>query len=199
MIKEYVVKSEMLDRKRKVFIDQNYIEFENKDLKGGEFTRFYKSEITDLKYGVEWIVWYKFYVGRHFTITLRNRESKELRLGLKGYFRFGDEYEKIYSSLINDIWKYFYQDIFDAYLNRFHANEDLIIGRLKLSPKGIDVLETGLNFTWTNLSLKAYPTYFSLSRIDAPEFHIWINFNEWNSEAVYILIQRILKDYQTNS
>ncbi|MEO7988748.1 MAG: DUF6585 family protein [Chryseolinea sp.] len=197
-LKEYFVKSGILDRKRRLAVTENYIEFEDKDLIGEEFTRFVKADIADFKYGTDWIVWYKLYVGRHFTITLKGKDNKELRISFKGYLRFANEYEVIYSDLISDIRKYFYQDILDKYLNQFNANEELIFGRIKLSQKGIDVLETGLDFTWTNLTVKVYQTYFSLYRIDTPEFHIWINFNEWNSGVIYYLTQRILKDYHIN-
>ena len=44
-LKQYELRSGLLDRSRKLVLTEEYVEFENKDLKGQEFTRFNKADI----------------------------------------------------------------------------------------------------------------------------------------------------------
>ena len=52
-LKRYELKSGLLDRQRKLVLTEEYVEFENKDVKSKEFTRFNKADIVDLNTG--WI------------------------------------------------------------------------------------------------------------------------------------------------
>ena len=83
-VKEYLITSGFLDRQRKLILTEDYLEWENGDLKGKEFTRLSKSEIVDFKHGINWIVWFEFTIGRRYSITFKDKRNKEIKI----QFRF---------------------------------------------------------------------------------------------------------------
>lgn len=92
---EYKLKSGLLDRLRILRLTSDCVEFENKDLKGKEFTRIDKADILDFKHGMNWLVWYEFTVGRHYNLTIKAKDKKELRINFKSYFGINNDYEKV--------------------------------------------------------------------------------------------------------
>jgi hypothetical protein len=52
-VKEYLITSGFLGRQRKLILREDYLDWENKDLKGSEFTRLNKSDILDFKHGMD--------------------------------------------------------------------------------------------------------------------------------------------------
>jgi hypothetical protein len=154
-----------------------------------------KSEIVDFKYIAEPIRWDLITVGRKYTICIKNTEGKTLTIRFKNFFWFKNHYEKIFTEIINLLWEYYFKDIVDQHLMLLYGHhEALHIGKLKIYHQGIDVVGTGLSFTWEELEFKAYTRFFVLSNRNKPEFHIWIDYNEWHTEILYSLIKAILKE-----
>jgi len=122
------------------------VEFETKDLRGEEFTRFNKADIIDFKHGMDWIVWYKFTVGRQFSITFKDKSNKELKVLFKSYFSLNSNDHQMYSDIVDDIWKYYHQDIVDKYLARFYNDEELILRGLKPESKRNSIGWTKFSF-----------------------------------------------------
>lgn len=135
-LKEYELKSGPLDRQRKLVLAEDYVLFENKNLKGQEFTKFNKTDIVDFKHGMDWIVWYKFTVGRQFSITFKDKKNNELKILFKSYFGFNSHYNRMYAEIVDDIWKYYHQDIVNKYLDKFYNNDELRIRELKNQSEG---------------------------------------------------------------
>ena len=103
-MKEYLITSGFLDRQRKLILTEDYLEWENGNLKGQEFTRLDKSDIVDFKHGTEGIVWYKFTVGRQFSITIKDNNNKEVKILFQSYFGLGKDAHQIYAEIIDDVW-----------------------------------------------------------------------------------------------
>ena len=78
---EITVKSSILDRHRKLTIDENYIQFDDKDHVDAEPTRFEKENIIGIRYGVALISGYRFYIGRIYCIDIKNESGKGILLG----------------------------------------------------------------------------------------------------------------------
>ncbi len=79
-MKEFIISRSLFDRSRKLKLTEGYLEYEDKDLKGNEFTRFEKSDILDFKHGTNWTAWYEFNVGLTFSITIKNKILKEIKI-----------------------------------------------------------------------------------------------------------------------
>lgn len=82
---------------------EDYLEWENGDLKGREFTRLNRSDIVDFKHGMDWIVWYKFTVGRQFSVTFKDKRNKELKIKFNSYFDLQKENNQKYSDIVDDV------------------------------------------------------------------------------------------------
>jgi hypothetical protein len=65
-VKEYHVKQHLFDRKRRLTICSEYVEFENRDIKGGEFTRVHCADIVDFRHAARALAWYRFSVGKEY-------------------------------------------------------------------------------------------------------------------------------------
>ena len=123
-----------MGRPRKLIITESYLEWENRDLKGKEFTRLYKSDIVDFKHGMDWIVWYEF---REFSIAFKDKKNKELKVGFSSYLGFHKENNQKYLEIVNDIWKLYHSNIVNDFLERFYSQGEAEIQGIKLKNEGI--------------------------------------------------------------
>ena len=193
-MKEYELKSGPLDRRRKLVLAEDYVEFENKNLKGQEFTKFNKADIVDFKHGMDWIVWYKFTVGRQFSITFKDKKNKELKILFKSYFGFNGHYNQMYAEIVDDIWKYYHQDIVNKYLDKFYNNEELKIRKLKMNQEGIELPGQSSILAWDRIDIKEYYRYFVICDKENPQIHSRVSHNEYETEILWSTIKTILKE-----
>jgi hypothetical protein len=193
-LKAYELISGFLDRKRKLVLTEKYVEFENKDLKGLEFTRFNKADIVDFKHGMDWIVWYKFIVGQRFSITFKDKNNKELKILFKRHFGFRSNYNQTYSEIVEDIWKYYHQDIVNKYLDMFYNDEELTIRGLKLNRNGIHPVGQNSLLNWDHVDIKEYYRYFAIFDKQNPQVHSRISYNEYETEILWSIVKTVLKD-----
>lgn len=175
-------------------LTEEFVEFENKDLKGQEFTRFNKADIIDFKHGMDWIVWYKFTMGRQFSITFKDNRSKELKIVFKSYFGLNSHYHQMYSDIVDDIWRYYHQDIVDKYLDRFYNNEELSLQGLKLNQTGIQLIRQSSVLPWESVVMREYQRYFAVCDKENPEIHSRVSYNEYETEVLWSMIKTILKE-----
>ncbi len=189
--KQYELQSGLLGRLRKLILTPDFLEFENKDLKGNEFTRLNKSDIIDFKHGIESIVWYRFIVGQKFVITFKDKKNKELKISFKNYFGLRSNYEQIYSDIVDDIWKFYQEDIVDHHLDKFNRNEELQLKGVIINKKGVGFANGGETIKWAELSVKDYYEYFAIYNTHNPDVHLRISFNEYESEILWSIIRTI--------
>jgi hypothetical protein len=194
ILKQYELKSGFLDRPRKLVLTSEYVEFENKDLLGSEFTRLPKSDILDFKHGIDWIVWYKFTVGRQFSITFKDRNKRELKILFRSYFGLNGHYYESYSEIVESIWEYYHQGIVDDYLEKFYNNVELTISGIKLNESGILLAGHKSFLTWDRLDTKDYRRYFAIYDKQNPEIHSRVSYNEYGTEILWSAIKRILRE-----
>lgn len=198
-VKKYLITSGFFDRKRNLTLTEDYLEWENGDLKGKEFTRLHKSDIIDFKHGMDWIVWYEFTVGRQFSITFKDKKNKELRIQFSSYFGFHKENYQKYSNIINNIWKFYHSNIVDNYLDSFYNNGEVEIKGIKLKSEGIELREeTGL-IPWNKVATSDYHRYFVIYHCDNSVIHSRVSYNEYGTETLWSAIKTILKEKRMNA
>lgn len=198
-MKQYELKAGLFDRTRALTIEPNVIRYDEFDLKSRGYNEMFKSEIVDFKCIAEPIRWDLITVGRKYTITIKNTDGKLMTIRFKNFFWLKNHYNKIFTEIITLLWAYYFKDVVDRYLIRFYDHQEAFhIGKLQIHQQGIDVTGTGLNFTWDELEFKAYTRFFVLSKRDKPEFHIWIDYNEWHTEILYSLIKTIVTEKKTS-
>jgi len=196
-VNQYLLKSGLLDRQRKLILTADYLEFENKDLKGHEFTRLDKADIADFKHGMDWLVWYKFTVGQQFSITFKDKRNKELRIVFKTYFG-SKEYYQMYSDIVDDIWNYYHREIVNHYLDKFYNSDELVLQGLKINQQGIQLRGQNSTLPWERISMKEYVRYFAIYDRENPEVHSRVSYNEYETEILWGMTKSIL-NHKTNT
>lgn len=198
-MKEYIIRSFSLDRARRLNLTEDYIEYENGDLIGAEFTRLNKSEIQDFKHGMEWIVWYKFTVGRKFSITIKYKQNKELKILFGSYFGVHKKSIRLYAEIVENCWKFYHSSIVDKYLEKFYHNEQVEIQKIRLVQSGVRLSGEIAIIPWKKICIKEYNQYFALYHRDNPERHSLVNYNEYGTETLWSLLRTILKEKEVDA
>ncbi|HZY39428.1 MAG TPA: hypothetical protein VFE53_22385, partial [Mucilaginibacter sp.] len=81
-------------------------------------------EITAFRYGVKWISGYKFVIGRHYFIELKNVTGNIHRIKLKSYYSIKrDAYFKLWSQLLQELWKNYFKGICITYYNLYKNHQ----------------------------------------------------------------------------
>jgi hypothetical protein len=192
-MKEYWLTSGLLDRKRRLILTPDFVEFENRDLNGSEFTRLDKSDIVDFRHSVEAIVWYKFVVGRHFSFNIKDRANRELRFSFDSYFGFRKESARHYASIVGDIWEYYQTDILNTYLKRYYEQEELKLCGIGISLMGIELVDRNAFLVWDQVRIKKYYQYFAIYDKNMPESHARISYNQYGARTLSAMLRTILR------
>jgi hypothetical protein len=193
-VKQYEITSGFLERKRKLVLANEYIEFENGDFKGHEFTKLNKDNIADFKHGVDWIVWYEFTVGRLFSVTFRDNQNKELKISFNSYFRLHPQNDQLYSDIVDDVWKYYHSDIVYAFLEKIYNGEELLLQGLKISNGGIQLRGHESKLPWEKVAIKDYSGYFAIFDKNNPASNSTISYNEYGTETLWSAVRTILNE-----
>jgi hypothetical protein len=193
-LKEYLITSGFLDRQRKLILTEGYLEWENGDLKGREFSRLNKSDIVDFKHGMDWIVWYKFTGGRQFSITFKDQRSREFKILFKSLFGLHKENNQKYSNIVDDIWRLYHSTIFDNFLDTFYNRGETEIQGIKLKTEGIQLREQKEMIPWDKVATKNYYKYFAIYHQENPAVHSRVGYNEYGTETLWSAIRTILKE-----
>jgi hypothetical protein len=198
-MKEYLITSGFLDRQRKLILTEDYLEWENGNLKGQEFTRLDKSDIVDFKHGTEGIVWYKFTVGRQFSITIKDNNNKEVKILFQSYFGLGKDAHQIYAEIIDDVWRLYHSSIVETFLQTFYDQGEIEIQGVTLKNEGIKLRDKMGLIPWDKVSTKDYYTYFAIYNTDNPDIHSRVSYNEYGTETLWSAIKSILKEKTKNT
>ena len=193
-----MITSGFLDRERKLVLADEYLEWENGNFKGNEVTRLNKSDIVDFKHGMDWIVWYKFTVGRKVSISFKYKKNKELKIQFRSYFGLRKEIDQNYSDIVDDIWRLYHSSIVDSFVERFYRHGESEIQGIKLTKEGIALKEKEV-VPWDKVATKDYYQYFAIYHSDNSNIHSRVNFNEYGTEILWGAIKRILKEKNTDA
>lgn len=196
---EYLITPGFFDRQRKLVLTEDYLEWENGDLKGREFTRLNKSDIIDFKHGVDPIVWYEFTVGRQFSITFKDKSNKELKILFKTHFGLRSENRQKYAAIITDVWRLYHSTIVDSFLDRFYNRGEIEIQGIKLKTEGIELREKTGMIPWDKVRTKDYYRYFAIYNRDNSDTHSRVSYNEYGTETLWSAIKTILKEKEMNT
>ena len=197
-MKEYVIKSGIFDRERKLVLTEDYLEWENKDLKGSEFTRLNKSDYLDFRHGMDWIVWHKFTVGRKFSIAFRDKKDRELKIQFNSYFGQRNENDQKYSDIVSDIWNVFHSTVVDRFLDGFYNDGQEEVQGITLKKDGIELRGVEGLIPWDKVATKDYHGYFAIVHRDNPAIYARLNYNEYGTETAWSAIRTILREKVEN-
>ncbi len=194
-MKEFTIVRGLFDtRKRSLIINDDFIRFENKNLRNDLFTVIDKKDIAGIRYGIHFINGYRFTIGREYLIFIRRNSGKELRISFKLFYgRKLKEKHQLYVEIIDALWDYFFYDILDDY-NRKFENDGL------LSISGIEIAGDRIKFNkgeilFEDMDLKRYYHYFMVFSKKNPHHHKMLYYLE-DKDAVILLniLNNIIKN-----
>jgi len=199
--KKFIIKRGITDNHpRQLIFNENFLKFENKDLAGNQFTIFQKDQITDYSFGVKWMIYY-FIFGREYTITIKNAQSQVIKINFKTYFgRKKNEYHKLYSDIITDLWNYYFEQQANDFIRKNEAGEEFKIGEVLFIEEGIiiktnsSIREKKALIPWEKIRTRNYATYFAIYAVDDAETtnRGYSYLNDWNTDVLYSVIRTIL-------
>jgi hypothetical protein len=199
--KEFIIKRGITDNHpRQLIFNENFLRFENKDLAGNQFTTFQKNQITDYSFGVKWMRYY-FVFGREYIITIKNAQNQIIKINFKTYFgRKKKEYNELYTNIVTDLWKYYFEQQAINFINKNEAGEEFEIGEVLFTEEGI-IIKTNSSIRqkkalipWEKVQTKNYATYLAIYAVDdaATTNRGYSYLNDWNTNVLYCVIRTIL-------
>lgn len=191
-MKEYIVKSGFIGRPRKLILSPDYIEWENKDVPANPVTRLDKADIVDFRHGMDWVVWYRFTVGRRFSITFLDKTNKELKIRFDSHFGLHMGNDQLYADMVDVIWDYYQSDIVNDYLKRYYSGEELALQGITLSLSGVRLKGHNSILRWENVGIKEYYSYFAIYDRENPLTHSRVSYDEYGTETLWGVMKNIL-------
>jgi hypothetical protein len=193
---EFMVRSTILDRPRLLVIDPQYIEFDDQDRVSMPPTRFLRTEIQALRYGVKGIRGYRFRIGRIYCIDIRDMSGRVIKIRLKSVYRvrrklLGEKYQEI----TNSLFKYYFHDLTRHYLRQFQEGQSVELLGVKLNQHAVLFDEKVGWVGWEFLGTKRYWHYYTLYSEESPDnYRAFVFLDDWNAGVLRGLIEVILKE-----
>lgn len=181
----------MFDRKRTLWLAPDYFEYEASYLEPGQLTKVDKASILDIKFNMNWIIWYRFYVGCDFRIDVRTRENGIFSIKFVSYFEQNTSYIKAYNRIVDWMWEHYLRSIIDSYLQKFYATHELRIKDVRLTDEGVYFIKEDHLAYWEEVTVKEYEGYFAVYNQKYPELNERVLFDEWESEILLGVIEAL--------
>ncbi|GGB05190.1 hypothetical protein GCM10011511_30660 [Puia dinghuensis] len=193
---EFTVRSTILDRPRLLVINSEYIEFDDQDQVSVAATRFLRTEVEGLRYGVKPIRGYRFRIGRIYCIDVRDVSGKVIKIRLKSVYRVRLKLlEQKYLAIVNGLFRHFFHDMTRKYLEQFRDGQPVELLGVSLNSQGVLFDEKAGRISWNFLGTKRYWHYYTLYSEEAPKnYRAFVFLDDWNAGVLRGLIEVILKE-----
>jgi hypothetical protein len=200
------IKRGPIDNKpRELIIHPDFIRFEaghssNNNIELSKFS------IKECRFGICWISGYKFTFGREYQIFIKDKLNQVLKIHFKSFYGVKKvEYHNLYSEILGNLWKYYFRNIANNFLQQFWDDKQFSICGVVFSSsclklKKVDLLrEEVLTITWDKVRTKDYQTYFVIYSVDNPtKLNVSFNYlNDWNTDILRNVIITILSNIDT--
>lgn len=189
---ETTIKSNILDRHRKLTINLDLIEFDDSRAIRPFATQFSRGEVVALRYGVQFIKGYAFVIGRKYCIDIQGLDDRVIKIRLISLYWIKRKTlrDKFYQ-ILKAYFQTHHKDIVNYYLELFNSQIEVNILETKFRVESI-VLK-GREIKWEDLGARNYATYYALFSKATPTIYQSYNYlNDWNASVIYSLSQTIL-------
>jgi hypothetical protein len=193
---EFMVRSTILDRPRFLRIDPEFVEFDDQDQVSKAPTRFLRTEIEGLRYGVKPIRGYRFRIGRIYCIDIRDASGHVIKIRLKSVYRVRIKLlEKKYIAIVNALFRYYFYDMTQDYLTQFRNGQTVELLGVSLSDQGVLFDRKVGRISWDFLGAKRYWHYYTLYSEETPNnYRAFVFLDDWNAGVLRRVIEVILKE-----
>ena len=160
-----------------------------------------REEITEIKYSISALQFYRFSVGRRYHIGFRTK-SAQIDLIFRSYLKIGNTYfNNLCDRILDEVWEPITDRIWSNYIHLLLKGESVDIGNCTLSKSGL-VLSKNLLFQnkqqfipWDNLRFEKKYDRLTLSDTNDPT--AWSNLyyqGTWNIDILISLLDWITKE-----
>ena len=193
---EFIVRSTILDRPRLFVIHPEYLEFDDQDRVSDGPTRFSKTEIEGLRYGVKPIGGYRFRIGRIYCIDIRDVTGRVIKIRLKSVYRVRLKLlNEKYLAIANALFRLYFHKITLEYLSQFRAGRSVDLLGVNLNSQGVLFDEKVGRVSWDFIGTKRYWHYYTLYSEEYPgNYRAFVFLDDWNAGVLRGLIETILKE-----
>lgn len=148
-------------------------------------------KIGALRYGVNWIKGYRFIVGRHYFIEIKDIEDKIFKIKLKSYYGLKREaYFELWNEIMNRLWQNYFLGMLNSYIALYEAKQPFELTGVRFLFEGIS-WDKNKVILWKDIGLSNYATYFMIHHKENPKEHTSRDFaKDWNA----LVLQRLLKE-----
>ncbi len=159
-MREFTIVRGLLDnRKRQLILDENFIKFEKGDFQGELYTTLYKDDVAGIRYGINFIKGLEFYIGREYQIFIKTHSNTELKINFKLFYRRKlNQKHQMYCDIIDELWRYYFDDISKSYLNKIGQGDHFSLAGVQFFSDKIKFNDKDLLFEY--LEIKKYYHYF---------------------------------------
>jgi len=159
-MKEFTIVRGLFDnRKRQLILDKDFIQFEKKDRKNDLFTIIKKEDIVGVRYGIQFINGYRFYIGREYLIYIKTISQGEIKINFKLFYgRKLNEKHQLFCDLVDELWYCYLNDLSQDYLDKINRGENFELCGVQFSTGKIKLNNKELLFE--NIEIEAYKHYY---------------------------------------
>lgn len=169
---KFIIKRGISDRnERQLILNEELMSFENKDYIYDAFTTFKKDEIIAFRYGIKWISIF----GYDFKIFVKNADNKQIQIDFATYFhRNKSNYLENYQRILNSLWEFYFLNISNEFIQKFHDEIDFEIANVFFNSAGILYKNGIINLSiieipWEKVRTFNYERHFVIAHADNPE------------------------------
>ncbi|WP_312076715.1 hypothetical protein [Chryseobacterium sp.] len=161
-MKDFTIIRSFYDRRPRLLkINSKGIVYQNKDLKSNQFTSVNKEEIIGLRYGIEFIKGYKFYIGRKYLIFVKTQDKKELKIDFKLFYSIKlQEKHNLYCDVVDSLWENIFSEFTNNLIQKIISGENVEVAGILVSDDKIRFNKTEIYLS--DLAIKKYHHYFIL-------------------------------------
>jgi hypothetical protein len=193
---EFMVRSTILDRPRLIVIHPEYLEFDDQDRVSDVPTRFLRTDIEGLRYGIKPIRGYRFRIGRIYCIDVRDVNGRVIKIRLKSVYRVRLKLlNEKYLAIANALFRLYFHEMTLEYLAQFRDAQGVELLGVKLNNQGVLFDEKVGCVSWDFLGTKRYWHYYTLYSEESPNnYRAFVFSDDWNAGVLRGLIETILKE-----
>lgn len=191
---EVQIKTNVLDRNRKLIINSELIEFDGSNFVNSSIAKFSRGEVASFRYGVKMITGYSFNIGRIYCIDIKNLDDQIIKIRLVSLYGIRKKLLfKKFNQILNAFFETHHRDIVEYYLQIFETGIQVNI--LDTAFNQSEIIIDGKEVKWEDLGTKTYATYFALYSKKHPAVYKSFSYlNDWNTAIVYSFSKQILSE-----
>lgn len=186
-MKETIKLSSLGKKNKALLISEETIQFSGKTIR--------REEITELKYGLSALVFYRFLVGRKHHIGFKT-PTEQVNIIFKSYFGIAEEYfTDLCNQIIDEVWERATDKIWNKNKNLLIAGGVMLVGNCQVSKNGVFINQKQKLISWEDLHYEI--KYDRLVLNHKSNDNVWTNLyfkDTWNIDILIALLDWITKE-----